>query len=349
MSTNLRASDPLPTAIVTRGGGVEAWHRAYVAVVDSRGQVTHALGDPELVTFTRSAIKPLQALPLVSTGACDALGLPDEALALAAGSHSGEDSHRALAERMLAATGASVGDLRCGAHWPIGMRTVGRFPQAGEDKDPLRHNCSGKHAGFLAVARVLGAARADYLDPDGPVQRAVLRAVADACEVDEAGLVTGIDGCSAPNFALPLSALARGFKNLATAAGGSALARVRGAMQAHPAMVSGEGRFDFQLQRAFGARVVAKGGAEGLQAIGFSEPALGVVVKVLDGADRALAPICMVVLAELGLVGDPPPAELAARVHPTIKNHRGTETGAVTVVDGLKLGVVSASTGGLPW
>jgi L-asparaginase II len=310
-----------------------------VAVVDGAGRVTHALGDPELVTFTRSAIKPLQALPLLLTGAHEALGFDDEELALACASHNGDDTHRAVAARMLAAAGASADDLRCGAHWPIGMRAAGRHPLAGEDQDPLRHNCSGKHAGFLAVARALGVPPGDYLAPDAGVQRAVRRAIADACELDETRLVTGVDGCSAPNFAMPLSALARGFQKLAAAATGP-LARVRRAMQAHPEMVSGDGRFDLQLQRAFGARVVAKGGAEALQAIGFSDPAAGdwgIVVKVLDGGDRALGPLCMAVLARLGLLGDPPPAELAARVRPVIKNYRGIETGAVTVVDGLRL------------
>ena len=331
---------PPYAAVVTRGDGVEAWHHACVAVVDAAGRVTHALGDPELVTFTRSVIKPLQALPLVQSGACDALAIDAQGLALAAASHNGDDSHRAVAERVLAAAGVGADALRCGAHWPIGMRAAGRFPLAGEDSDPLRHNCSGKHAGFLAVARVLGVAPENYLDPEAAVQRAVRRAVAGACEIDEARLVMGIDGCSAPNFAMPLSALARGFKNLVTASGDSPLARVRAAMQAHPELVSGEGRFDLQLQRAFGARVVAKGGAEALQAIGFSDPALGtfgVVVKVLDGGDRALAPICMAVLAQLGLLGEPLPAALAARVRPTIKNYRGVETGAITISEGLKL------------
>src|SRR5439155_3730713 len=115
--------------------------------------------------------------------------------------------------RLLAKAGADVADLRCGAHWPIGMRAAGHHPCAGEDRDPLRHNCSGKHAGFLALARTLGVPPERYLDPDSAVQRAVKRAVADACEIDEACLRTGTDGCSAPNFAMPLSALARAFKN----------------------------------------------------------------------------------------------------------------------------------------
>jgi len=331
-------------AVVARGGGIEAWHEAAVAVVDGSGRVIRALGDPELATFTRSAIKPLQALPLCLTGAADAIGLDAEELALAAASHDGSDVHRAVAERMLGKAGGRVADLQCGAHWPIGMRTAGQHPCAGEDRDPLRHNCSGKHAGFLAVARTLGVAFDRYLDPDSAVQRAVRRAVADACEIDDASLQSATDGCSAPNFAMPLSALARGFKNLATRgpAGApldAALARVRGAMQAHPLMVSGAQRFDAQLMRAFGGRVVCKGGAEGLEAIGFSDPPLGIAVKVLDGGERAGPPICVAVLRALGLIAGETPEPLAGRERPVLTNHQGLETGAI--VASVKLETLS--------
>ena len=222
-------------------------------------------------------------------------------------------------------------------------RRAGRHPCAGEDRDPLRHNCSGKHAGFLAVARTLGVAPERYLDPDAAVQRAVRRAVAEACELDEVGevgLTGGTDGCSAPNFDLPLSVLARGFKNLATRGPAgtpldAALARVRGAMQAHPQLVSGEARFDHELQRAFAGRIVSKGGAEALLAIGFSDPPLGIAIKVLDGGDRALPPIAMAVLDELGLLDGERRAALAHRVRPSVTNHRGIETGAIVVLPGL--------------
>lgn len=328
-------------AVVRRGNGDDAWHHAAVAVVDGRGRVTHALTDANLVTFTRSVIKPLQALPLVLTGACDALGIDDEELALASASHDGGEPQREVAARLLAKAGATVEALQCGAHWPIEMRVAERHPCAGEDSDPLRHNCSGKHAGFLALARVLGEAPERYLQPDSAVQRAVRRAVADAGELDEANLRPGTDGCSAPNFALPLSALARAFKNLATrgptgAPLDVAFARVRAAMQAHPHLVSGETRFDYELARAFGGRVVCKSGAEALLAIGFSDPPLGIAIKVLDGADRALPPISMAVfaelgLAELGLAEGAHRAALAHRVRPVVTNHRGIETGAIVV------------------
>jgi len=327
-------------AVATRGEGIDAWHAAAAVVVDGGGRVTHTLADGELVTFTRSAIKPLQALPLVLTGACDALGIGDDELALAAASHDGGGVQREVALALLAKAGAREDQLGCGAHWPIAMRIRGLYPGAGEDRDPLRHNCSGKHAGFLALARTLGVPPERYLDPDSAVQTAVRRAVADACELDEADLRTGVDGCSAPNFAVPLSALARAFKNLATrgpggAARDDALARVRLAMQAHPGLVSGPTRLDYEIARAFAGRAVCKGGAEGLLAIGFSDPPLGIVVKVLDGADRALGPICMAILDELGLVDDGARAALAHRVRPVITNYRGIETGAIVAAGPL--------------
>lgn len=326
-----------PAAVVRRGsspGGVDAWHCAAVAVVDGMGRLTHALGDPHLTTFTRSTIKPFQALPLCLSGAIDALGIDDEELAVTAASHDGSDGHCAVVARLLAKAGASADDLQCGAHWPLGMRAASQFPTAGEDRDPLRHNCSGKHAGWLALARELGVPRAAYLDPRAGLQRAVRSALASACELEADALVTGIDGCSAPNYALPLAALARGMKNLATrpAAGGpldAALARVRSAMQAHPEMVSGPERLDFQLAAAFAGRIVSKGGAEGVQAIGFSEPPLGIAIKVLDGAERALGPITLEVLRQLALWSGAPPTPLAARVRPVVRNYRGTETGVI--------------------
>jgi len=337
------------TVVVTRGDGVEAWHRVAVAVVDGQGRLTHKLGDPTLVTFARSAIKPFQALPLVMTGALDEAGFGNAELALAASSHDGTDHHRRLAERMLATTGLSAAALQCGTHLPFFMRAPGQYPVHGEDRDPLRHNCSGKHAGFLAVAHKLRTSPAAYLAPEGAVQQLVRRAVAEVCEVDEASMPSGTDGCSAPNFALPLDALARGFVKLATRtaapkpAGAAAppsldeaLQRVRQAMQAHPELVSGEGRFDYLLQAQFGSRIVTKGGAEALQAIGFAEPALGIVVKVVDGGERALAPACLSVLGDLGLLPATLSPPLEARARPVLLNQRGLETGTVRVLGRLE-------------
>jgi L-asparaginase II len=321
-------------AVVTRGGGVEAWHSAAVAVVGGGGQLAFRFGDADLRVPTRSTIKPFQALPLLLSGAAVRFGLSAEELAIAAGSHSGADAHVAVVRRLLDKCGAKPEALLCGAHWPLGLRLSNRYPERGQDRDPLRNNCSGKHAGFLAVARELGAADAQYLDPDGPVQSAVRDAVAKACEVDATELVRGIDGCSAPNYGMPLAALARGFLNLAVAraeAGGfeAALAQMRSAMLAHPLLVSGEGRFDYDVTRHFSDRLVCKGGAEGLQAIGVTDPPFGIAIKVLDGQARALGPICIAVLAELGLFSAGVPASLEHYARPRVRNLRNLVTGEI--------------------
>lgn len=321
-------------AIVGRGGCVEAWHHASVAVVDGTGRLIATFGDPELTPATRSAIKPFLALALVESGGGDALGLGPEELAVSAASHSGTDAHVAVVKRLLARAGATAADLGCGAHLPIHYRREQRLPLAGEDKDPLRHNCSGKHAGFLALARHLGEPLAEYLDPDGRTQRCVRESLARALEVPADGMPRGIDGCSAPNYALPLVTLARGMLKLRTAdARGGSLARslvaIRDAMLAHAWLVSGDGRFDHDVMSSFPSNAVCKSGAEGIQLLAFAEPSLGVAIKVHDGADRALPPICLAVLADLGLLPAVLPARLARHRTPAVRNHRGTITGHI--------------------
>ncbi|HTQ06508.1 MAG TPA: asparaginase [Polyangiaceae bacterium] len=320
---------------VLRGAHEDAVHSASVAVVDARGELVHAHGDPARPVVIRSAAKPFQALPLVATGAADALGLGPHELALASSSHNGSDLHVAGVRRLLALAGVGPEALRCGAHLPIELRLRGAYPTHGEDKDPLRHNCSGKHAGFLALARQLGAAPDSYLDPDGAVQIAVRRAIEDACELAAGSLVAALDGCSAPTYAMPLVALAVGFKNLALgraadATESRALTRVRDAMQAAPLLVSGEGRFDYDLARSFPDNVVNKGGAEAVLGLGFRDPPLGIALKVHDGGERALAPLAVAVLRELGLVPDLARVPLLARhERPALRNYAGLLVGEI--------------------
>jgi len=318
---------------VYRGASVEALHAASVAVVDERGVLTRSFGDPGQSFALRSATKPFQALALVASGAADAFGLDARELAIACASHSGTDAHVDVVRRLLAHAGAGPEALRSGAHLPIYMRLSHELPRRGEDEDPLRHNCSGKHAGFLLVARQLGEPLETYLAPDGRVQTLVRDGVAGALELSPAELATAIDGCSAPTFATPLIALARGMKNLATASAprpeaARALERIRDAMLAEPWLVSGDARLDFELARSFPNNVVSKAGAEAVIGVGFREPALGIAVKVHDGSERALAPLVVAVLHELGLVtriGDVP--LLARHERPAITNHAKLRTG----------------------
>ncbi len=323
-----------PAARVLRGAGVEALHAAAIAVVDGASRLTHALGDPEQVFFARSAIKPLQVLPLVQAGGLEHFGFGSEELALCAASHNGSDEHRAVVSRMLGKLGLEASALQCGATLPLQLRLFGRYPTQGEDQDVLRHNCSGKHCGFLALTKLLDQPVETYLDPDGPAQRLVQSAVAEACELSPQALLLGTDGCSAPNFALPLRNLAIGLKNLALGSGApdtaAARIRVRQAMLAHPLLISGERRLDYDLARAFPDRVVAKGGAEALLLVAFAEPALGIAIKVLDGAERALGPILVECLKQLGLLDVMSRFPTLQRYEvPSITNARKLKTGEI--------------------
>lgn len=319
---------PPIAAIVERGGCIDAWHSASVAVVDSTGKLIASFGEPSRATATRSSIKPFQALALVQTGAARALGLTDADLAIACSSHSGLDEHVEAVQRLLAKAGATTEDLRCGAHVPIGYRLSGKLPLNGEHLDPLRHNCSGKHAGFLAVSRHLGEAKSVYLAQKSRTQACALHALAQACAL-ESEPPSGTDGCGAPNYALPLPSLALGMVRLATSVGGSPLSAIRAAMQRHPSLVSGEGRFDLDLMRAYPQNVVCKSGAEAIQAIGFREPALGIAVKIHDGGERALAPVSCAVLDQLGLFEQGVPGTLARHRRPNVRNAAGSVTGAI--------------------
>ncbi len=312
-----------------RGQGVEAVHSAAIAVVDAGSRLTHALGDPEQVFFARSSIKPLRALPLIEAGGLERFGFGAEELALCCASHSGSDRHRAIVLRMLERLGLDASALQCGPGYPHELQLLGKYPLAGEDHDPLRHNCSGKHTGFLALAQLLGQPLGSYLDPDGASQRLVRSAVANRCEVVPSSLLLGTDGCSAPNFALPLRALAVGMKNIALTEAG-AESRVRAAMLSHPILVSGERRLDYDVARAFPGRAVVKGGAEALLLLGFREPALGIAIKVIDGAPRALGPILVEVLRQLGLIGEPAQLPtLEAHEAPVVLNARKLEVGRI--------------------
>jgi L-asparaginase II len=310
-------------------------HTASVAVVNERGELVRSFGDPNQRFAFRSATKPLQALPLVTSGAADAFELGARELAIACASHNGSDAHVDVVRSVLARAGAGSDSLACGTQLPIELRLKHEPPLRGEDRDPLRHNCSGKHAGFLLLSHHLGEPFEAYLEPKRRVQALVREAVAAACELEPDALETAVDGCSAPTFASSLVALARGMKNLALARArdpelARALGRIRDAMVAEAFFVSGDRRFDYELAQSFPGNVVAKGGAEAIIALGFRDPALGVVVKIHDGGERARGPIVIAVLRELGLVDDIARFPLLARhERPAISNDAKLRTGEI--------------------
>jgi L-asparaginase II len=296
-----RMSNPVLVE-VTRGALVESRHRGAIAVVDAAGRTVLARGDVASPVYPRSAVKALQALALVESGAADRFGFGDEELALACASHAGEPAHVAGVTRMLAAAGLTEAALQCGVHPPMHRPSADAITRAGQKPTPLHHNCSGKHASFLCAACAGGADVASYCDVIHPVQREVRAALENVSGVRIADEQVGIDGCSVPNFALPLTALARAFARLATGEGlsrerAAAIARLRRACASKPWHVAGTGMFVTEVMSHFGARVFVKTGAEGVCCAALPEAGLGIAVKCDDGAGRAAEAATAAVIA----------------------------------------------------
>jgi L-asparaginase II len=323
---------------VTRGGAVESRHRAAAVVVDASGRTVLSVGEVDVPVFPRSAVKALQALPLIESGAADRYGLTDAELALACASHSGEPAHVATAAGMLAKAGLDAACLECGAHWPSG-EAAGRA-LAGQAPTPLHNNCSGKHAGFLCLACHEGVDPAGYVRAGHPIQERVRASLEEATGVAHGEANRGTDGCSIPTYAVPLTALARAFARFGTGEGmgpgrAEAAARLRRAAAAYPDMVAGTGRFDTRIMGALGERAFTKTGAEGVYCAALPEVGLGIAVKCDDGAGRAAEAVVAVLIGRyLPLSGAQADAvEAAAR--PTLRNWNGIEVGAVRPVGPL--------------
>ena len=267
----LESPHHVPLAVLTRGGITESVHYGTVAVTDAAGNLLHSAGDPHAPMFTRSSLKPFQAMPVLASGADRAHGFSGPELALMCASHSGEPRHVDVVTGMLRRIGCGEADLQCGKHVPYFYQYLDRTPEPGAAFSALHHNCSGKHSGMLAYCRHCGHDTGHYLDPQHPVQQAIRRSVAHFTGTPERELIMGIDGCSAPNYALPLSGLARAFAKLGAAGDdveyGNAPARLFAAMSAHPELVSGERRNDLALMQAGNGDWATKVGAEGVQGI----------------------------------------------------------------------------------
>ena len=326
---------PAPAVKIYRGSQLEASHDVSIAIVDSQGVLTHCYGDPTAVYMTRSAIKPFQLMPLILSGAADEYKFTLKQLAVMCGSHSGTDEHKVVVESNLKAAGNKTEYLQCGCHRPLGMVEQELYPLKGEDKDPTRHNCSGKHSGFLALAKFIGEKPEDYLKAGSQTQRLVKDAVASFCEYPLPEEFYGTDGCSAPNFPLPLKNLAFGFMKLAGEIGKDdaeikAVRRIKQAMIHYPFMVSGENRLDFDLMRAFPDKIICKIGAEAVEGIGFADEKIGISVKIHDGANRALGPVVFEILIQLGLINSKNiPESLCQYTRAKIRNVRNIITGEI--------------------
>jgi L-asparaginase II len=328
---------------VMRGVLVESSHRGAVAVADVDGTLVLAIGEVTKPVFPRSAVKALQALPLVEQGAADRFGFGDEELALACASHSGEPGHVAGVARMLAQAGLPASALRCGAHWPLSQDATLTLARSGA-VSALHNNCSGKHAGFLCVSCAMdvemGVDPADYWRPDHPVQRQVRAVLEDVTGAVLSEDRRAIDGCSVPTWAVPLENLARGFAKFGTGHGlapvrAAAAARLRRACAQKPWYVAGTGRFCTDIMQIFGPRVFVKTGAEGVYCGALPEQGLGIAIKCDDGAGRAAQAIMAALIARFLPLDDAERAALMPFMHPTLRNWNGFEVGALRVTDVL--------------
>jgi L-asparaginase II len=330
-------------AEVTRGGEVESRHYGHIAVVDTEGKVIHSWGNPEHPTFPRSSLKPLQALAGIARGTADHFDFTDAEIAVTCASHSAEPRHREAVARILAKIEATEDDLYCGPHEVPHVPSRDELIRAGKKPTRIYNNCSGKHSGMLALARVLDAPLAGYWDAEHPVQREIQRVLAATCDVELRRLHWGTDGCGVPTYLLSLRQLALGFARLSVASSegfdpshlsdsdAEAACRITTAMIAEPEMVRGEGGFDSVLMRALPGVVAAKGGAEGCQCFGLVGEGLGVAIKVDDGSPRALAALSLAVMRKLGVLPNPVPEALQPLLQPSIPNTRGEVVGEIRV------------------
>jgi L-asparaginase II len=333
-----------------RGGVVEAWHDVHVAVVDGSGRLVARTGDPELTTFWRSAAKPFQAVPLVEDGVVDRFGLSGEELALACASHSSEAGQVSRVRELLAKIGCTERDLLCGPHAPLSERVAQDYQARGVRLTPVYSNCSGKHAGMLALARHHDWPTEFYTRPEHPVQQRCLAEVSRWTEVPQAAIRTGVDGCGVVCFALPLRNMALAYAKLVSREQGAVPADANRAfnphrqeplpaprspivqsMLHHPELIAGEGRPCTELMRAHPGRVIAKVGAEGVYCAALVGEGLGVALKVADGHALASALAIAAVLEALGL--RPLPSSLGAR--PNL-NTRGEPVGELRINGGLE-------------
>lgn len=331
-----------------RGGIVESFHRGAWAVVDATGRVHSSAGDIDRPVFPRSAIKVLQALPLVASGAADALQLTDEELALACASHGGEEAHARTAAAMLAKAGVDVTVLECGAHWPYQDAALRRMAQRGEEPTALNNNCSGKHSGFVCLGCQLNGGPqglrgflSGYVKPEHPVMREVSAALQAATGWDLSRSARGTDGCSIPTHAVPLRNLALAFARVATGQGLSAdharaALRLRQAVARAPFFVGGTGRYDTRVMERLGERVFCKVGAEGVHCAALPELGLGIAIKMDDGNNaRACEVVLSALLARLLPLDEADGAFVRGLADLTLRNWNGIEVGRLAAAPTL--------------
>ncbi|KAA3643006.1 MAG: asparaginase [Chloroflexi bacterium] len=307
-----------PVFELTRGDTPESQHYGVVAVVNAQGELVASVGDPDMVTFTRSTAKPFQALPFIEAGGHKHFGFSQKEIALICASHSGTSAHVRAVQKLHRKVGLDKDMLQCGVHYPYHAKSAHKMRAKGKTPRVYHHNCSGKHSGMLAFAKFQDWPLESYLEIEHPVQQAILKSFASMCDLDPNNVPIGIDGCSAPNFAAPLQKVALGYARLADPAAlpdsrAEACRTVFSAMTSRPKMVAGPKRLDTRLMQVTKGRVLIKQGAEGYlgmallpDAIEPGSPALGIAMKISDGDPRSRArrAVAVEILRQLHALSD---------------------------------------------
>lgn len=303
-------------AKVIRGETVESIHRGHLIIIDGDGNEIFKLGDPEMITFWRSAAKSFQALPFIISGGAEHFDFSDKEIALVCGSHSGEEIHIKTAAGMLEKISLNETDLQCGAHLPFDDKTAKAMIKGGERPTQLHNNCSGKHAGMLAFAKHIGADLKTYLEMQNPVQKEIMRVVSEFTETPENEIALGTDGCSAPNFAVSLRAMARAFVKLVNPPESfdenlkKACRKIVSATMEFPEMIGGSERLDTEIMQAAKGKIISKVGAEGVYSAGVLpsekwKTGLGLSFKIEDGDDKRARPVVAIeLLRQLGVLNE---------------------------------------------
>ena len=312
----MKSTEYLPVFEATRGNLVESIHMGAFAVVDHKGNLVASWGDPESTTFLRSASKPFQALPFMENDGDDYFGLSQEETAIFCASHSGTDEHVNVLTALHNKMGLQASMLQCGTHIPADPDVWAAMIKRGEAPTPIRHMCSGKHSGMLGYGKLIGADLASYLSMENPIQKEILKTFSEMTDYPLESIILGVDGCSAPNFAVPLRNSAYAFARLCdpiglSAARTSACQRITSAMRDHPNMIAGPRKFDTLVMGQTNRKIVSKAGAEGYQCLGVmpdaiepGSPALGIAMKIADGdLDARVRPLVSIeILRQLGAI-----------------------------------------------
>ena len=332
-----------PLVQVKRGGITESRHRGHIVAVEPDGKIAAYLGAPETVTYLRSSAKPHQAIPLVASGAADHFGFTEKEIALACASHSGEPIHTEVVAAMLRKIGLEPAALKCGIHEPFSPTVCRRLREKGEEPNVLQNNCSGKHAGMLALAIHLGAPTETYDEPTNPVQLAIGRTISDFTGIPIEEVVVGVDGCGVPVFGITVKAMALMYARLISPPEEfdhdtrSACARIVSAMTSYPELVGGTSdRLDTEIMRAAKGRLVSKVGAEGVYTVGILPTedwprGLGLALKIEDGDDHRARPTVVIEsLRQLGILADESLEAVSRYAFFPVRNRRGDVVGEVS-------------------